>query len=183
VPRAGGGLDTVTLSVSQLNDSLQANFGQDILRTGMLQDFQLSISGGNTALRYYVGGNYEQNEGVERDNSLRRSSIRANVSVAPGGSWDVNSSMAYTTGRTYIPLESGGGGATWATYFSSPGFLYTGNQAGNPQLGFRSGPPDVYYQALNIFQDADRFTGSVTLNHRPAPWFDQRRTIGVERLV
>jgi TonB-linked SusC/RagA family outer membrane protein len=183
VPNAAGGLDTVTLSPRQLNDSTNANFGHDIFRTGMLQDYQLSVTGGTSAIRYYVGGNYEENEGVERENSLRRSSLRANVSVSPGGAWDVNTSMAYTTGRTYIPLESGGGGATWATYFASPGFLYSGGQAGNPQLGFRSGPPDIYYRALNIFQDADRFTGSVTLNHRPASWFDHRLIVGVDRAM
>ena len=183
VPNASGGRDTVTISVAQLNDSLQANFGQDIFRTGVLQDYQLSVAGGSTAVRYYVAGNFEQNEGAERDNSLRRSGIRANVSVAPGGRWDVQTSMGYTTGRTYLPLESGGGGATWATYFSSPGFLYRGSAAGNPQLGFRSGPPDVYYEALNIYQDADRFTGSLQFNHRPAEWFDHRFIVGIDRLA
>lgn len=183
VPDGAGGLDTVTLSTRQLNDSLNSVFGHDIFRTGMLQDFQLSVAGGTPALRYYVGGNYEENEGAERENSLRRSSLRANVSVSPGEKWDVQSSMAYTTGRTYLPLESGGGGATWATYFSSPGFLYSGDEPGNTQLGFRSGPPDVYYRVFNIFQDADRFTGSVTLNHRPTSWLSHRLILGVDRLA
>ncbi len=186
VPMPGGpagALDTVTINARQLNDSLQANFGEDIFRTGMLQDYQLSVGGGTPTIRYYVGGNHERNEGVERANSLQRSSIRANVSVAPGASWDLQSSMAYTTGRTNLPLESGGGGATWATYFSTPRFLFSGSQPGNAQLGFRSGPPDVYYAAYNIFQDVDRFTGSVTFNHRPAGWFNHRLILGLDRLA
>jgi TonB-linked SusC/RagA family outer membrane protein len=186
VPVVGGpatARDTVTLSVRQLNDSLQATFGNDIFRTGMLQDYQLSVGGGTPAVRYYVGGNHERNEGVERANSLHRTSIRANVSVTPGASWDVQSSMAYTTGRTYLPLEAGGGGATWATYFSSPGFLFSGTAPSNPQLGFRSGPPDVYYDAFKIFQDVDRYTGSVTFNHRPAGWLNHRLIVGVDRLA
>ncbi|HEX6629497.1 MAG TPA: SusC/RagA family TonB-linked outer membrane protein [Gemmatimonadaceae bacterium] len=184
IPDGAGGLDTVTISTAQLNDSVQANFGQDIFRKGLLQDYELNVSGGTPAFRYYVGGNYTENEGVEYDNSLRRSGLRANLSVSPGSSWDVQSSMAYTTGRTYMPLESGGGGATWATYFASPGFLYTADDApGNPQLGFRSGPPQIYNRVLNIYQDADRFTGSVTLTHRPASWFDHRIIVGVDRAI
>ena len=183
VPRVGGGMDTVTISVAQLEDSLKANFGHGIFRTGVLQDYQLAVSGGSSALRYYVGGNHEENEGAERDNSLSRSGFRANLTAAPGTKWDVNASMAYTTGRTDIAYEAGGGGATWATYFSSPGFLYSGTNPNNPQLGFRSGPPDIYYQAYDIFQDADRFTGSVTATHRPFGWLDHRLIVGVDRLA
>jgi TonB-linked SusC/RagA family outer membrane protein len=186
VPIPGGpatARDTVTLDVRQLNDSLQANFGQDIFRTGMLQDYQLSVSGGTPAVRYYVGGNHERNEGVERANSLHRSSLRANLTITPSAAWDIQTSMAYTAGRTNLPLESGGGGATWATYFASPGFLYNGVAPGNAQLGFRSGPPDVYYDAYSIFQDVDRFTGSVTFSHRPAGWLDHRLILGVDRIA
>ncbi|MFP5355663.1 MAG: TonB-dependent receptor plug domain-containing protein, partial [Gemmatimonadota bacterium] len=169
IPRAGSttARDTVTLSVRQLNDSLRANFGNDIFRTGMLQEYNASVSGGSAAVRYFVGGSYEENQGVERANRLNRANVRANVTITPGETWNVQSSMGYTTGRTYVPYEAGGGGLTWGTYFSSPGFLYSGSNPGNPQLGFRSGPPNIYWEAYNIFQDADRFTGSTTIAHTP----------------
>jgi TonB-linked SusC/RagA family outer membrane protein len=176
LPRAGGGRDTVTITPTQLNDSLQANFGEDIFRTGQLRDLQLSVSGGSQAFRYFLSGNQEENEGVERENSLRRTNLRANFTIAPSQQWDVATSVGYTTGRTHLPWEAGGGGATWATYFSSPAFL------GGPQLGFRSGPPDIYYQAIDSYQDIDRFTGSITLNHRPFEWFTHRLLVGRDRL-
>ncbi|MFN2564131.1 MAG: SusC/RagA family TonB-linked outer membrane protein [Gemmatimonadaceae bacterium] len=183
VPRVGGpagARDTVTLSVRQLNDSLRANFGHDIFRTGRLQDLQVAVSGGTTAFRYYVAGNREDNQGVERENSVRRTNVRGSFTVAPFERWDVEASVGYTTGRTVLPWESGGGGATWGTYFSSPTFLGVN---GSPQLGFRSGPPDIYYQAIDSYQDVDRFTGGLTLNHRPAPWFTQRVVVGRDRLI
>jgi TonB-linked SusC/RagA family outer membrane protein len=185
VPRAGSAtaLDTVTISTRQLNDSLRANFGRDIFEAGLLQDLQMSVSGGSPTLRYYMGGGYEENQGAEPVNRLHRTSLRVNLSATPSDAWDVQTSMGYTTGRTYMPFEAGGGGATWGTYFSSPGFLYSGRNAGNPQLGFRSGPPDIYYQAYNNFQDADRFTGSVTLTNRPLSWFNHRLILGVDRLA
>ena len=185
VPRAGSttALDTVSISTRQLNDSLNARFGNDVFTRGLTNDAQLSVSGGSATLRYYVGGGYEQGKGVERENRLTRGNIRANFQASPSEHWDVATSMGYTTGRTYLPYESGGGGATWATFFASPSFLYTGRDAGNPQLGFRSGPPNIYYQAYEIFQDADRFTGSVTLTNRPFRFLNHRLIVGVDRLA
>ena len=189
VARANGTFDTLTVSPRQLNDSLRARFGNDIFRTGALRDLQLNVSGGTPVVRYFVGAGREENEGAERANRLQRTSVRANVTATPSSSWDVIASLGYTTGRTYLPYESGGGGATWATYFSSPGFLYGSAPAGqpapggNPQLGFRSGPPNVYYTAYNLFQDADRFTGSLTFRNRPLRWLDHRLIVGVDRLI
>jgi TonB-linked SusC/RagA family outer membrane protein len=192
VQRPGGtARDTVTIDVGQLNDSLNARFGNDIFRTGGLQDHQLSLSGGTTAARYFVSGGYEDNQGVERVNRQTRGNVRLNVTAAPSAKVEVQSSLGYTAGRTVLPYESGGGGATWATYFASPCFRYRTTIAnsggvctdpGAPQLGFRSGPPNVYYQAYNLFQDVGRFTGSVQATHRPASWFDHRVVFGLDRL-
>ena len=181
VPRAGGGLDTVTIGTRQLNDSLNARYGTNILRTGRSTDYQASVSGGSPGLRYYVAAGRDDEQGVERANRLGRTSFRVNLTASPASRVDVTTAVGYTTGRTYLPYEAGGGGATWATYFSSPGFLYSGTAPGNPQLGFRSGPPDAYYEAYTLYQDQNRFTGSVTLTHRPAGWFDHRFIFGADR--
>ena len=190
VPRAGSAtaLDTVTISTKQLNDSLNARFGNDIFTSGQLQDIQMSVSGGTGAVRYYVGGGYEENQGAERVNRLRRTNLRVNLQANPSPSIDVQTSIGYTTGRTYLPYESGGGGATWATFFSSPSFLYGGvgvssRNPNNPQLGFRSGPPNAYYEAYDIFQDADRFTGSFQFTNRPTKWLNHRLIVGLDRLA
>ena len=176
-------LDTITISTRELNDSLQSRFGQDIFDTGSLNDLQLSVSGGASALQYYVGIGREEVQGVERDARLHRTSARVNLQASPSAAWNIASSMGYTTGRTYIPYESGGGGATWATFFASPSFLYSGRNAGNPQIGFRSGPPDIYYAAYNNFQDADRFTGSLQIVNRPFSFFNHRLILGIDRLA
>ena len=187
VPRAGAPVgttlrDTVTVGVAQLNDSLNARFGNDIFRTGTIQNFQTSVGGGAPAFRYYVGLNRDEEQGVERINRLNRTGVRLNLTAVPSRAVTVQASTGYTTARTYLPYESGGGGTTWATYFASPAFLYSGGAPNNPQLGFRSGPPNVYYQAYNIFQDANRFTSSVQVTNRPAEWFNHRLILGLDQL-
>jgi TonB-linked SusC/RagA family outer membrane protein len=188
VPRAGSAtaLDTVIITASQLNDSTNARFGHDIFRNGRNQDYQLNVSGGagsgQLPLTYYVGVNREEATGVERVNRLQRTNFRTNLVASPSRTVDVRASAGYVTGRTYLPYESGGGGATWATFFSSPSFLYSGRTANNPQLGFRTGPPDAYYQAYSIFSDADRITTSLQVDNRPASWLNHRLILGIDRL-
>jgi TonB-linked SusC/RagA family outer membrane protein len=172
-----------TITVRQLNDSLQAQYGEDIFRTGRQANLDMNVSGGTPALRYYLALGRDDEQGVERYNRLNRTQFRANLTAAPSPRVEVASSVGYTTGRTYLPFEAGGGGATWATFFSSPSFLYRNNQPNNPQLGFRSGPPDVYYTAYDNFQDATRFTSAVTLTHRPGGFFDHRLIAGVDRAI
>jgi TonB-linked SusC/RagA family outer membrane protein len=179
-------LDTVSITIAQLNDSLNARFGNDIFRTGSLRNLQASLSGGTTALRYYVGMHHDEEQGVERANSLQRTGVRGNLSASPWRTVDVSSSLNYVTGRTYLPYESGGGGATWATFFSSPQFLYNNPASAtqtpnNPQLGFRSGPPDIYYASYKNFQQVNRFTSSVTVTNRPTGWLDHRLILGLDQ--
>jgi TonB-linked SusC/RagA family outer membrane protein len=184
---APGVLDTISISIPQLNDSLNAHFGHDIFRAGATREFQTSIAGGPAQLKYYVGLNHDEDDGVERANWLNRTGARANLTASPWRTIDITTALGYTTGRTYLPFESGGGGATWATFFSSPTFLYNNpgqasQSPGNPQLGFRSGPPDVYYASYTEFQQVNRFTGSMTLANRPASWLDHRLILGVDQV-
>ena len=165
-------LDTTTIDIVDLENER----GTPIFRTGHLQEYNLSVSGGSPALRYYVGGAAEGNEGAERNNKLNRYNGRVNLTLTPSDKWDAAASVGYTTGRTDIGFEAGGGGTTWTTYFATPATL------GTPQRGFYSGPPEAYYEGFEIFQDVDRFTGSFTLNHRPARWFNHRLIAGTDRL-
>jgi len=165
-------LDTTTINIYQLEKSR----GRDIFRTGQTQEYNLSVSGGSPLFRYYVGGGINRGQGVEESNQLRRTNGRVNLSLTPNSQWDVNANLGYATGRTDIGFESGGGGVTWTSYFATPSTLNT------PQRGFYSGPPEAYYEGFEIFQDAERFTGSVTLNHRPMRWFHHRLIAGTDRL-
>jgi TonB-dependent SusC/RagA subfamily outer membrane receptor len=105
VPRAGSttALDTVSISTKQLNDSLQRKFGNDIFTNGTLQDIQMSVSGGTSAVRYYVGGGYEENQGAERVNRLRRTNLRVNLQANPSPKLDLQSSLGYTTAAAEPP--------------------------------------------------------------------------------
>jgi TonB-linked SusC/RagA family outer membrane protein len=57
---------------------------QDLFfRKGMVQSYQLSATGGNEIARYYISGDYLNQEGVAIGVNYRRYSARANVEVSP----------------------------------------------------------------------------------------------------
>ncbi len=170
------GVNPLTNQVETLNISeLEKERGnQDIWRTGRSDQLNLSVGGGSPQFRYYAGLGGENSTGADRSNKLKRYNGRVNLSLTPSEKWDLSASLGYTTGRTNIPLEAGGGGTTWTTYYANPRTI------GGPRRGFYSGTPEQYAEGYEIFQDADRFTGSVTFNHRPSGWFNHRIIVGTD---
>jgi TonB-linked SusC/RagA family outer membrane protein len=161
----------------------EAARGTPLFRTGHLQNYSLNVSGGTEGVRYYLGGDFDREEGVEPDNRLNRFSGRANLTIFPVEGVDITASMGYTGGRTYLSDEAGNGGVTWGSYFSTPQFLnenldLTRNP---PRRGFRSFVSELYWESED-FQDVGRFTGSIQLNHRPASWFTHRLSLGTDEV-
>lgn len=172
------GVNPTTGQVDSLNISkLEAERGNpDIWRTGRSDELNLSVGGGSSQLRYYAAVGGEKQTGADRANSLDRYNGRVNLSLTPSEKWDLSANLGYTSGRTNLPLEAGGGGATWTTYFANPRTL------ADPRRGFYSGTPEQYLEGFQIYQDARRFTGSATFTHRPAGWFNQRLIVGTDVL-
>jgi TonB-dependent SusC/RagA subfamily outer membrane receptor len=161
--------DTTFINYNQLED-----LNGEIFRTGRLQEYALNVSGGTAAVRYFVSGAFERNEGVEPTNQTEKFNGRANLQFEARENLDVSASLGYVNSRIDLPLEAGGGGTTWTTYYMNPARLNT------PRNGFHSATPAGYYHAYEDWQDLDRFTGSVQINHRPNSWFTHRLTGGTD---
>ncbi|HEX6938891.1 MAG TPA: SusC/RagA family TonB-linked outer membrane protein, partial [Longimicrobiales bacterium] len=151
---------------------LEKSRGNDIWQTGHIQQYDLSISGGTDRARYYVSGNYENSTGVDPENGVEKWGARANVTVAATDEVNVTGSIGYLTGRTDLAFEAGGGGNTWTTYFATPANLDKVNR------GFYSYAPEVYASLFDSWQDLERTTVSINVDHQPTPWFSHRLTIG-----
>jgi TonB-dependent starch-binding outer membrane protein SusC len=152
--------------------------GAPLYRTGQLQNIALSLSGGSADVRYYVAGDLDREEGAQLDNVQRRGSMRANLQIMPSSNMDLSASLGYLSGRANLSCEAGCGGVTWASYFATPA-RNQGTLNPDPR-GATSLPPEYYNEVLQYFQDIARFTGSLQINHRPAPWFHQRLTAGID---
>lgn len=165
-------LDTVPLDIVELENER----GTPIFRTGSLQEYDLNVSGGSERFRYYAGGGFEDSEGAERSNDLRRYNARVNLSLAPSDNLDLDVHMGYIDGLTRLSAEAGFGGRVWSTVLADPRNL------SNPlRRGFHSGTPEGYDALYNFSQGINRFTASVQANHRPTDWLSHRLSFGTDQ--
>ncbi len=163
--------DTVTIRIVDLENAR----GTPIFRTGRVQQYDLSLTGGGERARYFVSGGYEQSEGAERSNDLDRYNTRVNVSLNPTDRMDLDVRMGYTTGVTHVSAEGGFGGRVWSTV------LADARNLSNPQRrGFHTGTPEAYDLLNNFEQGINRFVGSLQARHNTTSWLSQRLTFGVD---
>jgi TonB-linked SusC/RagA family outer membrane protein len=176
------GPDPVTGQIVSLNIAKrEADAGNPIFKTGHMQSYDVGVGGGSPTFRYRVSGSYKKDGGVTPTNLLKNYGGRANFTLNPNDKIQVESNLAYITGRTDLAAEAGYGGTTWTTYYATPTNLTYANGTPKPNLGFYSALPDAYYKQYQMFQDINRFTGSVNVTHSPVSWFSHHLTLGTDQ--
>ena len=153
----------------------EAARGTPIWTNGYNQSYNFSVNGGSEAVQYYVSGTYDDEDGIEPINSLRRFAGHANLSFPINERIDVATSLNFVRGRTRLGIDYGNG-VMFNTMFGSP------LGAETPARGFFQAPPEAFYSGVfDYAQDLSRFTGSVTVRHRPLGWLDHRLILGIDQ--
>ena len=71
-----------------------------LYQNGMSQSYNLSVRGGTDAVRYFILGNYDDEEGILYYNTNEAFRLRGNVSVVFNENFSFDLSTAYTDGAT-----------------------------------------------------------------------------------
>jgi TonB-linked SusC/RagA family outer membrane protein len=169
---------------------------------GYRQQHGLQLAGGSETVRYFLHGEWEDEDGVTKvpkfeeryltarglslrdeqhdPNHLRRITGRANVSFAPRDNLDLAVHAGYTTLDIRLPMsdDSGTAGIAANTY-GGPGFKYNVNAAGDTLYGWREFTPRDVYEAVTE-QQIERLISSVSANWRPREWLAVRSNFGVD---
>src|SRR5438270_4108124 len=176
------GPDPVTGQIVALNIAKrEADAGNPIFKTGHMQSYDMGVGGGSQTFRYRVSGSFKKDGGVTPTNLLKNYGGRANFTLNPTDRIQVESNLAYLTGRTDLAAEAGYGGTTWTTYYATPTNLTFSNGTPKPNNGFYSALPEAYYKQYQMYQDVNRFTGSVNVTHNPVAWFSHHLTLGTDQ--
>ena len=146
--------------------------GTPLFRTGQTRQYSGALSGGRDIVRYYASGSYQNDLGVEPNNSLRQFTFHSNLSVAPSETVDFGTSLNYVNLSGHLGADVGVSALLGAV-------------AGHPLVfpaarGHFPFPPEVPQTLYDNAQGVHRFTGSTTLNHRPTGWFNQRLVAGID---
>jgi TonB-linked SusC/RagA family outer membrane protein len=147
-----------------------ATRGTKLFRTGHAQGYDLELSGGASAVQYFVSGGYDRDEGIAPQNEASKFRSRANLSFQPRPDIDLNANVGVTTGRADTYSDT--------YYFAARYYIPT--LRSTPGGGFIDIPPDVQAATQSYFQDLNHVTGGLQLNHRPKGWFTHRLTAGFD---
>lgn len=169
---------------------------------GYRQQHGLQVRGGNEAVRYFLHGEWEDEDGVtkvpefekrylaarglslspaqEDPGRLKKGTARANLNIALSDRLDVAVSSGYISQDLRLPRSDDSGTAgIAANVYGGPGFKYNTNAAGDTLYGWREFTPRQVYQTVTQ-QSIERLINSVSSDWRPEPWLAFRGNFGLD---
>jgi TonB-dependent starch-binding outer membrane protein SusC len=146
-----------------------------LFTNGHLMGYGVNVSGGTNIVRYFAGATFDNDNGIEPTNMSRRFSTTANINLTPSEKWDLQGSLGFVKSKTDQAFEAGAGGVWFSTIFGDPALVNT------PNRGFLFGPPEYQWGFRQPTQLINRFTASLTANHRPTSWLSHRLTVGQDQ--
>ncbi|HEV8600338.1 MAG TPA: SusC/RagA family TonB-linked outer membrane protein, partial [Gemmatimonadales bacterium] len=152
-----------------------------LFTNGYMMGYGINVSGGTSTVRYFGAATFDRDKGIEPTNSFTRFSTTANINITPGGAWDIAGSLGFVKSKLDQSFEAGAGGIWFSTLFGDPRLVLNPDGTLHPNRGFLFGPPEYQWGSRQPTQLINRFTASVTINHRPFRWLTQRVTFGQDQ--
>ncbi len=144
-------------------------------RDGNRKKFGLNVTGGSEQITYFLSADTEDEDGIFRNNNLKRTSLRANVRSALREDLDVTLTTGWTTSDLQLPRSDNAlGGAI--------GDAITGEVQDDPvRRGYSyASPQDMALQDTR--QGIGRLVGSANANYRPLDWLSIVGNAGIDVL-
>ncbi|NDV83975.1 TonB-dependent receptor [Bacteroides sp. 51] len=88
-----------SITTTQQHSSYDTNWQDEVLSTALVQDYNVSLSGGGDSGSYFVSGGYYTNDGVSYGNTFDRYSFRVNTQGKKGW-FSFGESLAYSYTNT-----------------------------------------------------------------------------------
>ena len=179
---AGGCTQNVRLSFDQLRDSRTTPF-----QTGSLSTAGLSVSGGGSAVTYFISGDKNRNFGSLRPNDADRNSLRSNLTARVNPNLNLTVQANYITSTTdrlnndnslFSPIANGYfGPAQYIPGMESDTVSTPGSRLGD-LFGYNNG--DVRNVVLN--QTVNRLVTSAQANYTPLSWLRINGNVGLDNV-
>ncbi len=159
------GLNTPSYTYKE-SDFPSAPDANDVHQEGAVTQHVLDVSGGSPTMRYYVGIDRREEEGIIPNNDFSRTSLRANIDVFPSEKMSLQASTSYIRSYTNRPNNDN----------NIIGFL--GNTMLLP-VSWRFHPEESV-RGLQASMLRNRFIGSVQLNYSPFKNFRITGSVGLD---
>ncbi|MEI9934331.1 MAG: TonB-dependent receptor [Ferruginibacter sp.] len=105
----------------------------EVLRTAVLQNYDLSVQGGSASSRYYIGGSYTNQQAVLKPANFTRASLKANFDSKINDKVSVGINNLFSSSfRTQLRDGNGPDAGIFQSALQTPSYLPTNDSAGNP---------------------------------------------------
>ncbi len=157
----------------------------EIFRTGGTQNYQLSVSGGNELVNYYVSGTYFDQKGVILNSAYKRFSVTSNIDIFATERFKMGLNMfAQRNTKDGMRTQEGSGGLTPGVV--SAAFKFEPDQPiykpdGSFTIARLNDPIDNPYAIVTQLEDediSDRFQGNAFGEYTLTDYLRFRSTFG-----
>jgi len=139
----------------------------DWLRTGYIQNYNLSARGGTGTANYFVSGKWSSEEGIISPQGSDRYAIRGNFGFNPTKNLNIKVNNSYSR-RDIVWLPDGN---------NAEGFLL--NSLRGPR-GYTPNGDDSEVLEMSLNTTVDHFTSSLAFNWSPTSSVNQSLTLGLD---
>lgn len=138
----------------------------DLFRNGLVQSYDMSVSGGNDATRYYIGADYSSQEATMRPVKFQRSGARINIDqkISKKISLSVSNALSRSL-RNQARVGDGPNGGMLQAALHTPTYLPKVNADGSPAKWAGFDNLDVLIKYTDIKAASYRYVGNVKLNY------------------
>ena len=149
--------------------------GDPVFTTGNAIQSNVSVAGAIGTGNYFLSTNFQDERGIEQNNTLKQFGAHANLNVAPSPKYDLGTSLNYVQGTYHTGADVGLSALLGAELGHPDVFVTAGAEGFYPNV-----PPAVPQTLFDNSAAVNRFTGSATINHHPISWFSQRLIVGID---
>ena len=142
-------------------------------RNGWRQRYNASITGGTSAMSYYVSGGFERNEGIQLNDLVKNYSLRGNVQFLPSPELTIRWNSTYV--QSDLTLAPNGNNS------QSPVTIHMRRNSSSLGSTYRERVQQILNWQL-LSANTQAVTG-LTLSHAPTANISQRLTFGLEQLT
>lgn len=141
------------------------DWGKAIARTGVRQQYDLSVSGGSENTRYYLSAGYLNEEGWIRTSSFERFNLRTNIQSTVNSWFEVGANVALSSGLQRSPTQEDSNTGNFANfqrlisniypvYERNPDGSYVLDQNGEKKLDYGIWRPTTAASGFNVLGTA-----------------------------
>ena len=171
----GSGDSLVT--ASQLAAGNNTDWFDAILRRGFWQNHNLSLSGGNDKITYFLSAGYIGEEGIVQTNKFDRFTLRSNNEYKISNAIKVSTLISYSRGN----LRDIDLGVFNSAYRAAPYVaIKQGNLYGNTSLSNNVNNPLLALDKIDNRGIDNRLQSSIAIDIKPLKWLALRSSFGTD---